>query len=194
MEIWEEIITDEEKGARRLVAEYGDRLFAATRHITQNAADAEDLVYRTFSHAIEKIKAYNGKCAFFSWIYAIMLNFRRSDLRRKAANALDFMEELPEKDDLGPDPAEALAADSSAELIRRSIGLLPEDLRVPLVLYYYEDNSVSAIAALLGIPVGTVKYRLHEARRRMARWLVQTEFKDQALYNVGDGKRKRQVW
>jgi len=192
MEIWEEIISDAEKGARRLVVEYGDRLLTAAQRITQNAADAEDLVFRTFSHAILKIETYNGRSAFFSWIYAIMLNFRRSDLRRKAANVLDFMDELPEGQDPSPDPAEQLAMGSSAELVRKAIDALPETLRTTVVLHYYEDNGVSAIASLMNVPVGTVKFRLHEARRQMARWLVQTEFKDRASYICGDEGRNRQ--
>ena len=49
MEIWEEIAFDRERGAKRLVAELGDRLLTAAYQITQNAADAEDLVFRTFS-------------------------------------------------------------------------------------------------------------------------------------------------
>jgi len=193
MEIWEEINADAEKGARRLVAEYGDRLLTAALHITQNAADAEDLVFRTFSHVVRKIGTYTGSSAFFSWVYSIMLNMRRSDLRRKAANMLDFVDALPEGQDPSPDPAELLALNSSAELVRKAIGMLPETLRVPLVLYYFEDNGVASIAALTGVPVGTVKYRLHEARRRMARWLVQTEFKDCASNLDGDEERRRQV-
>jgi len=192
MEIWEEIISDAERGACRLVVEYGDRLLTAAQRITQNAADAEDLVFRTFSHAVRKIETYNGSSAFFSWIYSIMLNFRRSDLRRKAANALDFMDELPDGQDPGPDPAELLVMRSSAELVRKAVDALPETLRTTLILHYYEDYGVSAIAALMNVPVGTVKFRLHEARRQMARWLVQTEFKDRASYNNGDERRKRQ--
>lgn len=178
MEIWEEIITDAEKGARRLVVEYGSRLLSAAWHITQNAADAEDLVFRTFAQVIRKIRKYNGDCAFFSWIYAILLNLRRTDLRRKAANALDFMEEVPESVDPAPDPVEALVTTSSAELVRQAVHTLPETLRTVLVLHYYEDYGVSAIAEMLAIPIGTVKYRLYEARRRLAQLLVQTELKD----------------
>ena len=67
---------------------------------------------------------------------------------------------------------------TSAELVRQSVRALPETLRTVLVLHYYEDYGVSAIAEMLAIPVGTVKYRLYEARRRLAQLLVQTELKD----------------
>lgn len=188
-EIWEDISADAERGCRRLVSEYGDRLLTAARHITQNAADAEDLVFRTFAQAVRKIGTYNGRNAFFTWLYTIMLNFRRMDLRRKAANAIDFMDELPECEDLRPNPAEALVQSASAEAVRRAVMALPETLRVPVVLRYYEDFDVSAIAAMLEVPVGTVKFRLYEARRRMAAWLVQTEFRESAYNAYGDEGR-----
>jgi hypothetical protein len=94
MEIWNEIVEDADSGAKRLVAEYGDRLFTAACRIVQNDSEAEDLVFRTFERAILKIGQYDGRCQFFSWLYSVMLNFRRMDLRRKGANALDFEGEM----------------------------------------------------------------------------------------------------
>lgn len=195
MELWEELKADAEKGARRLVDECGGRLLTAALHITQNAADAEDIVFRTLSQVVSNIGKYDGRSAFFSWIYAIMLNFRRMDLRRRAANMLDFTDELPETADVRPDPAEAFVLGSSAEDVRKAVGTLPETLRVPLVLHYYEDYGVSEIAAMTGAPSGTVKFRLHEGRRRLALSLVQSEFKNNVLHVNGNGndRRKRQI-
>ena len=47
MEIWQEIRKDQESGAKRLVSEYGDRLFAAAALLCRNDSDAEELVFRT---------------------------------------------------------------------------------------------------------------------------------------------------
>lgn len=190
MEIWEEIAFDRERGAKRLVAELGDRLLTAAFQITQNAADAEDLVFRTFAQVVMKIDQYDGRSAFFTWIYRILLNFRRMDLRKKGANALVFMEQLPETEDPAPDPAEALAIDSSAAEIRAGVAKLPEVLRETVVLHYFEGLGVSEIAAVAEIPVGTVKYRLFEARRQLARLLVQTNFRNAASKQNGGEERQ----
>ena len=190
MEIWEEIAFDRERGAKRLVAELGDRLLTAAYQITQNSADAEDLVFRTFSQVIAKIGQYDGRSAFFTWIYRILLNFRRMDLRKKGANALVFMEELPETEDPAPDPAEALALDSSAAEVRAGVARLPEPLREAVVLRYFDGLSVSEIAALAEVPVGTVKYRLFEARKQLARYLVQTNFRQSASKQNGGTERQ----
>ena len=190
MEIWEEIAFDRERGAKRLVAELGDRLLTAAYQITQNSADAEDLVFRTFAQVIAKIGQYNGRSAFFTWIYRILLNFRRMDLRKKGANALVFMDELPETEDPTPDPAEALALDSSAAEVRVGVAKLPEPLREAVVLRYFEGLNVAEIAAVAEIPVGTVKYRLFEARKLLARYLIQTNFRNAASKQNGGTERQ----
>ena len=190
MEIWEEIAFDRERGAKRLVTELGDRLLTAAYQITQNSADAEDLVFRTFSQVIAKVGQYDGRSAFFTWIYRILLNFRRMDLRKKGANALVFMDELPETEDPAPDPAEALALDSSAAEVRAGVARLPEPLREAVVLRYFDGLSVSEIAALVEVPVGTVKYRLFEARKQLARYLVQTNFRNSASKQNGGTERQ----
>ena len=192
MEIWEEISEDAEKGAARLVAEYGDRLLTAAFQITQNSASAEDLVFRTFAQVIAKIAQYDGRSAFYTWIYRILLNFWRMDLRKKGAHALVFTDQLPELTDPAPDPAEALALESSAADVREAVAKLDETLRTAVVLHYFEEMNLSEIAALMEIPVGTVKYRLFEARRQLARILIQTRFRNSASNEHGE--TERQVW
>lgn len=184
MEIWNEIVEDADSGAKRLVAEYGDRLFTAACRIVQNDSEAEDLVFRTFERAILKIGQYDGRCQFFSWLYSVMLNFRRMDLRRKGANALDFEGELPEVEVAGPDPAEALALKSEAASVRAAISQLAESLRTVVVLHYFEDFDLKEIAALLELPLGTVKFRLYRARRELARMLAQTFSGKVSSYNT----------
>ena len=88
----EEIRHNPATGAQRLVAEYRDRLYLVAYRLCLNAADAEDLTFRTFQRAIERIGSYRTDRNFFQWLYAILVNFRRMDVRRKAANMLDFTE------------------------------------------------------------------------------------------------------
>ena len=95
MEVWEEIETNPERGSQRLIDEYGNRLYAAASVLCPDLASAEDLVFRTLAQAVRKIAQYRGRAPFFSWLYRIMLNFRRMDCRGKAVE-LVFAETLPE--------------------------------------------------------------------------------------------------
>ena len=56
MEVWQEIKKNKERGAERLVAEYGNRLYAAAVLLCANDHDAEELVFRTFDQAVKKIR------------------------------------------------------------------------------------------------------------------------------------------
>lgn len=174
-EVWEEIRTDRERGARQLVAEYGNRLYAAALLLCPNAADAEELVFRTFERAVERIRQYAPSGAFFGWLYAILLNFRRMDLRKRRPDVrpVGTTFDLPEVAD--ESLANALAAMDAANLravIRRSP---PADAEV-LTLRFFEGMNLEEIAALLDIPVGTVKSRLHHAKATLRDLLA--EFKE----------------
>ena len=186
METWREVANNPVFGAGRLIAEFGDRLYTAAVRVCGNKADAEDLVFRTFEHAVRKIGQYDGRAAFFSWLYAIMFNFWRMDMRRKGANALVFDGEIPETEDLRPDPAEELAAQSDGESVRAAIAELPESQRAVVVLRYYEDMSMEQMATVLDIPVGTVKHRLFMAKRELAAKLAKTFSRNSASYKEND--------
>ncbi len=163
MEVWQEIRKDQERGAVRLVSEFGDRLYAAAFLLCRNAHDAEELTFRTFDQAVKKIALYDPERSFFTWLYAIALNFRRMDLRRRRAEVLPMgaPTELPE-----------VPHDAFAEILERSggdevvaaVGRLPKEQRETVVLRYFDDCPLDVIAETLGVPLGTVKSRLHIAR------------------------------
>jgi len=175
MEIAEEISKCPESGARRLIAEYGDRLYDIAFRLCQDESAARDLVNRTLWRAIERIGLFSGASSMYTWLYSILVNFWRMDLRqKKKMDILLFQDEMPDCPDERPDPAEALAAKADSEAIRNAIAELPEYYRVVVVFRYFEDMSVPEIAVVLGIPEGTVKFRLHKAKNMMRRKLAQT--------------------
>lgn len=151
----------------RLVAEYGDRLYETAIRLCGNAADAEDYTFRTLERAVAKIDAFRGGSSIFTWLYQILVNQVRSDLRRKAANALDFMDSVPEQVDPRPEPTDALAREEEAAAVRASLEKLPYVLREIVVFRYWEDLTVPEIAKILAIPEGTVKSRLYQAKNLM---------------------------
>ena len=161
--IWDEIRADCETGARRLVAEYGNRLYAAARLLCKNDHDAEELVFRTFERAVARIGQYEPQGEFFSWLYVIMLNFRRMDLRRREPDLVPVgtVADLPEVKDVSL--ADALLG-IDAEGVRQTLRKMPYIFAEVLVLRFFEGRSLAEIAALVGIPVGTVKSRLSHAK------------------------------
>ena len=168
MEIYEEIRTDREHGARRMVAAYKDRLYSAALMFGCEAHDAEDLVFRTFAQALAKIRHFKPRGegdSFRNWLFRILVNFRRMDLRKSRRRIeLVFPDALPEAASPEPDGFARLAAKADAGRVRAAVARLPEGLRAAVVLRYFEDMPTPEIAALLQIPEGTVRSRLHYAK------------------------------
>ena len=156
---------------------------AAVR-ICGNDCDAEALVFRTLSHSIAKIGQYGKRSSFFSWLYSILANFHRMDMRKKGATAIVFCDELPEREDFAPNPAERLAFDTEAEIVREATAQLPEPLREIIVLRYFEDLSLREISTLLKLPLSTVKFRLHFAKRKL-RAKLKLSFHGETAYYGG---------
>ena len=171
MEIWQEIIKNREKGARELVAVYQDRLFAAAMILCRDRSVAEELVFRTFARAIEKIATFRPNTNFYNWLYTILINFRRMDLRRERINPLVPTDPLPDVP-MEETPFTTLAAKADHAAIRAAVAELSEPLKEVVLLRYFEGLSLDEIAATLNLPPGTVKSRLNYARATLARQLA----------------------
>ena len=173
-------------GARRLVAEYRDRLYQVAYRLCLNAVDAEDLTFRTLQRAIERIGSYRTDRNFFQWLYTILVNFRRMDVRRKAANMLDFTDDMPDAPADAPSAADTLAAAEDAAAVRSAVAALPEIFREVVVFRYFEDLTVPEIAQVLGVPEGSVKSRLNRAKERISGLLSGTIRTEAAFNHNGD--------
>ena len=183
MNIWEEIEKDSTAGARRLVAEYGDRLHQTAFRVCGNWHDAQDLAMRTIIQAVRNIRSYQEKSAFYTWLCSILFNLVRSDMRKKGVRAVMLVGTaedafrntgLDDPKDMSPDPFEMLATKADASAVRAAIDGLPKRLRDIVYMFYYDDLSVLDMASLLSAPVGTVKSLLHEARHKLRLKLAST--------------------
>lgn len=167
----DEILQDPSKGVRRLVSEFGDRLFNFAFGLCANASDAEDLVFRTLEQAVQKIDQYDPSCAMLPWLRTILLNYHRTDLRRKGMNALMLMDELPDIADDAPGPDEICLRRVDSDVVLAAVRTLPETLRVVVLLRYCEDLPLDEIGRILDVPGGTVKSRLHAAKQMLRKSL-----------------------
>lgn len=174
VEIWEEISVNADNGAKRLVDEYGKRLYAAACVLCPDKAAAEDLVFRTLSRAIRKISQYRQRSPFFSWLYGIMLNFYRMDTRGRGAKTV-YLDTLPESPEMIGDGVEEMMARADAQVLRDALRRLAPILKEVVLLRYFEDRSIAEIAEILQIPQGTVMSRLYNARGTLHRILSSLE-------------------
>ena len=174
MEVWEEISVNVESGAKRLVDEYGKRLYAAACVLCSDKAAAEDLVFRTLAQAVRKIFQYRQNAPFFSWLYGIMLNFYRMDMRGKGTKVV-YSDTLPDSPDMVGDGVEEMMARADAQVLREALCRLAPMYKEAILLRYFEDRSIAEMAEILQVPQGTVMSRLHNGRAALHDILLSLE-------------------
>ena len=172
MSVVEEIKQDLNRGAFKLFAEYRADLYALARDLCgENSADAEDLTMRTLDRAIRRIDLYDEeKGRLGDWMRQIMRNLHKNDLDLKAANSgVSFAPEDIEAamDEVDTSTEDGILANSDGDYLRKAVDKLPKDLREAVILHYFVDLPIADVARILRVPEGTVKARLHYARKTL---------------------------
>ena len=145
MSVVTEIHDDVDRGAIRLVSEYRDRLYRDALALCRDPAAAEDLVFRTFDLAIRKIDSLKSEGSLYTWMKAILHNCHQTEARKKSPQmvALGLVdEELPETGETLTTEKSILDA-SDAEVVRRAVCGLPDELREMIVMHYFMEQPVS---------------------------------------------------
>lgn len=158
-----------------LVRRHSQELFQFVMRFTGDSVTAEDVVQESFLQVHLSASQFDPQRRFKPWLFTIAANKARDQLRRRtrrrevASDAhLDedadggrrFIQLLSEE--VTP-PDEELLADEKRKVVRQVLAEMPEKLREVLVLGYYHRFPYKDIGEVMGIPLGTVKSRLHAA-------------------------------
>ena len=165
----------DERLFRDLVEEHSNRLQRfIIRHIG-NITEAEDLAQQAFAEAARSYRTFRGDSQLSTWLYGIALNLIRNHLSRAPERRYDFIDESG-LDDLAAEsttPEEAAEQAQSMRLLQESLDELPESMRSILLLVGMDNLSYEEAAALLSVPIGTVRSRLSRARTALRERLEQ---------------------
>ena len=144
-------------------------VFNASLRILGNVADAEDVTQDTFVAALQRMSTYDPAQAIGPWLRTIARH-RAIDVLRRRARAPE------EPEAAGVQSAEGVAIERlDAERVRAALARVPPRDRALLVLRYWEDQPVEAIARALGMTDGGVRVALMRARRRLGALLAVRE-------------------
>jgi RNA polymerase sigma-70 factor (ECF subfamily) len=138
--------------------------------ILGNRADAEEAVQEAFLRAWRFRDSLTSVPSIKPWLYRVVVNSCYSKLRQEIPHRdhRSSDEPLGQMSGSADDPGLLAQQAEVAEVMLAALHRLPASLRVPIVLRYYADLSERDIALAIGRRQGTVKSRLHEARRRLA--------------------------
>ncbi|MGH9182926.1 MAG: RNA polymerase sigma factor [Acidimicrobiales bacterium] len=146
-----------------------DDAYRTARLILRNPADAEEAVQEAFLRAWRFRAALPDGDGVRPWLYRVLVNACHSALRREIPIQARTCTDEPLAAVAGGElPEEAAARAESARLVAAAVADLPDHLRLPVVLRYWSGLSEREISVAVRRRPGTVKSRLHEARRRLA--------------------------
>jgi len=157
---------------------YETRLLRQAIALCADATLAEDLAQDTLVEAWKCLRRYNGRCQFFTWLCAILLNRYRNTVREKrpfplawlAGHERDELENnMGNLVDKGMLPDRAACIREEASLVWGCIHTLPAKHQEVVYLRFYVGDSLQGIAAVLGCSLGTVKSRLFHALDKLRR-------------------------
>lgn len=159
--------------------------YGVALRLTRNRADAQDLVQEAALHACRGRDGFEPGTNFRAWFFRILTTTFWGTHRRagRRPSTIDFDDTtslllyqrsaeagLPRD---GQNPTAALIDSMGTERVAEALAALPEEFGVVCTLYFMEDFAYHEIAEILGVPVGTVRSRLHRGRKMLQKALWQ---------------------
>jgi len=152
-----------------IVDKYQKTIFNVALRLCNDYDDAADITQSVFIKAYEKLKSYNPKYKFFSWIYRMVIN-----------ESLNFVNQKKRLQNLDEDiiaknnsPDKVYDHSELQKQIQEALMTLEPNYRILVILKHYQNNSYAEISNLLGVPEKTVKSRLYIARQQLGKILIE---------------------
>lgn len=159
-----------EKGAwDELIAHFERPLFYYARRLVRSQEDAVQVLQDTWVRAFHSLPSLDDPARLAPWLYTLARRaasaYRAEGKRREALEAPETL----------PLEIEAEGSDDIAGSVHAALGRLGPESREVLTLFYLDDLSLADMAAVIGIPLGTVKSRIHTAKRELRDVLTRTQ-------------------
>lgn len=148
---------------------YSKAMLNVAYRITNNQAEAEDVLQEAFLSAFRHIHTYKGDATFGSWLKRIVVHQALAVVRKRKVRFDEIGQRDYADDDSGEDDE---AIDWEVGRVRRAIAQLPDGYRVVLSLYLLEGYDHQEIAEILGISESTSKSQYSRARQRLVQLMA----------------------
>ena len=170
----------EERAFHEIVNRYRNSLYAFLSQFLNRQDLLDDVFQETFLQLFVSRASFDTSRPLRPWLFTIAANKAKDALRQRQRKAAIPIGTIAEEDMSFDDvlnsfashkvlPHEKLEKSETASQVRRIIASMPDNLREILILAYFNKFSYKQMAEILGIPIGTVKSRLHAAVSRFAR-------------------------
>jgi RNA polymerase sigma factor (sigma-70 family) len=189
----ERCLKGDEKGFEELLCKYRRSVFSICLRMVRNRSTAEDIAQEVFIKVFSALNRYDPTYPFASWLNRITSNLCIDHLRRERERTVSLDQPIGGNDgDLliqlatsaaGPD--RQMESKEMMAILEDALGALPEHYRIIVILRHQEQLSYEEISNTLGIPLGTVKARIHRARNMIIEYFQKKAFFGDSRANGG---------
>lgn len=174
-------------------------VYSIAMSVLHQPEDAADLTQEAFVRLLRVLPQYNGESRFTTWLYRMVVNLGRDELRRRGRQvpvivpAESYDEETPDPldsvtaDDRWGDPVRALSDSELHGAVRQALQQLDPQYRIALTLFYFDDMKYTDIAEVLDVPLNTVKSHIRRGKERLA--VLLAAYQDDATPREADRKQ-----
>jgi RNA polymerase sigma-70 factor (ECF subfamily) len=174
----ERCLKGDEKAFEELLRRHRNSVFSICLRMVRNRSAAEDIAQEVFIKVFSALHRYDPSYAFSSWLNRITSNLCIDHLRREKGRTISLDQPVGGDDDdlliqlpaITPAPDREMESTEMMAMLEEAMGALPEHYRIIVILRHQEQLSYEEISDTLGIPLGTVKARIHRARNMIVEY------------------------
>ena len=190
-------LAGEQQAYEVLVTRYQKTVVSSAMAITKSCFMAEDAAQDAFVTAWIKLNTLKEPEKYGAWVRKIAKNCALNMLNRyRSFLSFDTVENLEFLDTLSQNPAELYLLSEEKNQIHKSVGKLSEKVRQIIHLHYFENLSIAEIADEMRVSQGTVKWQLHDGRKRMRKELcaMNEKYSDTLMQRVMKKVEELKLW
>lgn len=190
-------LAGEQAAYKVLVTRWQKMAVSSAMSVTKNRFMAEDAAQDAFVTAWMKLNTLQEPKKYASWVCRIARNCALNMIKRyRSFLPLDVVDNLDITEDRSQDTAALYALSEERNEVNKSMELLPERVRQIIQLHYFEDLSIAEIADRMCISEGTVKWQLHDGRKRIRKELcaINEKYSDTLVQRVMKKVEELKLW
>lgn len=190
-------LAGEQRAYEVLVVRHENAVIAAANAVVHNRHLAEDAAQDAFITAWMKLNILREPRKYASWVCRIAANCAKNMVMRfHTYLSMDDLENIISKDEQNADPQELYVSSEEKNELHESISSLPEKVRQIVCMHYFQDLSIAEIADKMRISAGTVKWQLHDGRKRIRKELcaMNEEINDTLVQRVMKKVEELKLW